>query len=92
MNEAELCPINYSCVYENVDSPTIDNNDSKMTNIIPDPPKTSSASQDDESSEVAANFNEMMSLEQVGSVDGAVPEVALSEEDKSETTVHTING
>ena len=90
MNEAELYPINYSCVYEKVGSPPIDNNVSKMTNVILDPPSTSSTSQDDETSEVGENSNEMMSLEQVGSVDGAVPEVALSEDDKSETTIHNI--
>ena len=40
----------------------------------------------------SCNPHEMISLEAVGAVDGAVPEVVSSEEDNSQTETHNING
>ena len=92
MSEAQLFSINYSCVHKTVGNSTIDNNVSKMTDIMLEPPDTSIKSMDDENGDAVTHCNEIMSLEQVGSVDGAVPEVAACEDKKTENTVQTING
>ena len=92
MSEAQLFSINYSCVRKTGGNSTIDNNVSKMTDIMLEPPDTSLKLIDDENGDAVTHCNEIMSLEQVGSVDGAVPEVAACEDEKTENTIPKING
>ena len=62
------------------------NNDSEHTNIMPDNLHIESVERSNEPSNAKG-----MSLERVGSIDGAVPEVASTDE-SAETGLYSING
>ena len=89
MSEAALYPIKSASSYGEAAAPDI-NNDSEHTNSMPDDLNIENVDKSNEACNVPANTNDM-SLEQVGSIDGAVPEVGSTDE-SSETTFYPING
>ena len=89
MNEAALCPIKSTTTYDEA-ADQASNNDSQRTNIMPGRLNMESSDKGSVACDVSSNINNM-SLEQVGSVDGAVPEI-VSTQENSETSLYNING
>ena len=85
MSEAAFCPIKSATSYGEAAAPDI-NNDSEHTNIMPDNLHIESVERSNEPSNAKG-----MSLERVGSIDGAVPEVD-SRDVSAETSLYSING
>jgi hypothetical protein len=92
MNEDELCLIKPFHESESTSSSEIEHKYVVMTNNISESPLPSNDSQDGGANANGTNTVEMMSLERVGAVDGAVPEVVSSEDDNSQTETQNING
>ena len=63
-----------------------------MANIISESPLVLNAPDPREANANGSNPPEIMSLERVGAVDGAIPEVVSSEDDNSQTETQNING
>ena len=92
MNEDEPCLTKTPFVSEFTRSSQIEHKFIVMTNNISDSPLPSHDSKGGEDSANGSVSDEMMSLERVGAVDGAVPEVVSSEDDNSQTESQNING
>ena len=90
MNEDEPCLIKPISVPEFTSNSETQDKYIAMTNNISDSPLPSNDSQGADANANGTNSLEMMSLERVGAVDGAVPEVVSSEEDNSHTETQNI--
>ncbi len=89
MSEAAFCPTKSATSYGEAAAPDI-NNDSEHTNIMPDDLSIENVDRSNETCSVPPNTNDM-SLERVGSIDGAVPE-DVSTDESSGTNLYSING
>ena len=89
MSEAAFYPIKSATSYGEAAAPDI-NNDSEHTNNMPDDLNMESVDRSNETCNVPPNTQDM-SLERVGSIDGAVPEV-VSTDESSGTSLYSING
>ena len=90
MKEGETCHVNSSDAPKPAQNSRVEYKNRTMKNNIPSPPQDLSNAEDKNKN--GDNSSQMISLEEVGSVDGATPDVVSSEEDSSGGNTQTLNG